>query len=249
MDNQSFKIRDLRQKEQFIIDDVYLDRYAKIFGPSGTVVYISLCRRANKQQSCWPSEIKIANDHGMTDRTVRKYIKIFADARLIRIGHERTQSGKWPHNIYYLLDKSEWKKPEEIISSGRQRKMKTAPKENNNQNRRKQIPLKDAQEKEAHKKDDPVRQNFEENQKSSVNGFEPKNNDEFRCWEIAQWLGEENMNFILYYLKRYGLRRIEQALGIVKEDLQRKGLKNKRSYFNAVLRNIVNGRKNDKDLL
>ena len=162
MDNHDFKVRDLRKKEQFIIDDAYLNGYGRIFGPTGTAVYLSLCRRADKEQSCWPSETRIAEDHNITDRTVRKYIKIFAEANLVRIERERTQSGKWPHNVYYLLDKSEWKKPEEIVSVGDRRKLKAEPEETDDINRRKQFPLKDVQEKDAHKKDEsPVKTSLE----------------------------------------------------------------------------------------
>ena len=238
MENHNFRVRDLRKKEQFIIDDVYLNGYARIFGPNGTAVYLTLCRRAGKDQSCYPSEKSIAKDHDITDRTVRKYIKIFEQSNLIRIGRKRSNAGTWLHNVYYLLDKSEWKKPEEIISAGYQGKIKTSPKENNNQNQRKYIPLKDAHTKEAHRKDGPIKKSSKENRASPVNDFVPDNSDESRCLQIAQWLGEENMNFMLYGLKRYGIRKIEQTFGVVKEDAERKAIRDKRSYFNAVLRNI-----------
>ncbi|MBI2450847.1 MAG: helix-turn-helix domain-containing protein [Parcubacteria group bacterium] len=149
---KQFKVRDLRKKEQFIIDDSYLNGYAKIFGPGGTAVYLSLCRRANKEQFCFPSEKTIAEDHNITDRTARTHIKRLIDARILRVERERSKSGKWLHNVYYLLDKSEWKTPEEIFSSGYQRKLKTKPTENNGTNQRKQIPLKETYVKDAHDK-------------------------------------------------------------------------------------------------
>lgn len=156
MKNDSFKVRDLRKKEQFIIDDSYLNGYAKIFGPSGTAVYLSLCRRANKEQFCFPSEKTIAEDHDITDRTVRTHIKRLIEAHILRVERERSRSGKWRHNVYYLLDKSEWKTPEEIISSGYQRKLKTKPEENNDTNQRKQIPLKEPHSRETHIKDSHI---------------------------------------------------------------------------------------------
>lgn len=150
---KTFKVRDLRKKEQFIIDDSYLNGYAKIFGPSGTAVYLSLCRRANKDQFCFPSEKTIAEDHNITDRTARTHIKRLVEAHILRIERERSKSGKWRHNVYYLLDKSEWKTPEEIISFGYRRKSKTRPAENNDANQRKQIPLKESHGKDANDKD------------------------------------------------------------------------------------------------
>jgi hypothetical protein len=252
MINHDFKVRDLRKKEQFIVDDAYLNGYGKIFGPVGTAVYLSLCRRAGKEQSCWPSEMRIAEDHGMTDRTVRKYIKIFVEANLIRIEHERTQSGKWPHNVYYLLDKSEWKSPEEIVSAGCRRKLKAKPEETDDSNRRKQIPPKDAQEKDAHKKDgSPVKKSLTEKKTIPLDDFEPSNSEESRCWEIARWLGEKDMNFILYCLRRYGIDAVERARGIVKDDDAKKLLRNRRSYFNAVVRKTASrkGRENGAGVL
>ena len=150
---KTFKVRDLRKKEQFIIDDSYLNGYAKIFGPSGTAVYLSLCRRANKEQFCFPSEKTIAEDHNITDRTARTHIKRLIEACILRVERERSKSGKWRHNVYFLLDKSEWKTPEEIISFGYRRKLKTKPAENNNASQRKPFPLKKAHGKDAHHRD------------------------------------------------------------------------------------------------
>lgn len=150
---KKFRVRDLRKKTQFIVDDAYLNGYGKIFGPSGTAVYLSLCRRANKAQFCWPSEKTIAEDHNITDRTARTHIKRLVEARIIRIERERSESGKWRHNVYYLLDKSEWKAPEEITSSGYRRKLETRPEENNDITQRKQIPPKEPHANETHRND------------------------------------------------------------------------------------------------
>jgi len=43
MQNQrTFKIRDLRKKDKFVMDDEYLNGYAKLCKPNGTCVYMSL---------------------------------------------------------------------------------------------------------------------------------------------------------------------------------------------------------------
>lgn len=247
MNEHNFKVRDRRNRGWFYLDNEYLNGYAKIFGPIGTAVYLSLCRRADKKQSCWPSEIKIAADHGMTDRTVRKYIKIFAGANLIRTERERTKSGKWPHNVYYLIDKSEWNKPEEIVSAGYQRKIKTQPEENNDQNQRNQVPFKDAQEKETHKKDNGPDKTFNENKAISVEGFVPSNAEESRCLEIAKELEEKNMNCILAYKQRYGMEIIEKARGILRERPARRPLRNKRAYFNGIVKKLVEEKTKNHD--
>ena len=60
MNNQPFKIRDLRKKEQFIIDDVFVDSYAKLMSPYASLVYMSLCRHADKKQGAFPSIKRMA---------------------------------------------------------------------------------------------------------------------------------------------------------------------------------------------
>lgn len=145
-----FKIRDLRKKEQFIVDDAYLNGYAKIFGPNSTAVYLSLCRRANKEQFCFPSERLIAKDHGLTEKTSRKYLRLIERANIIRIEKERRQDGKYQCKTYYLLDKSEWKHPSVFSTDGNKRHK---PSVNNRQNQRYEIPTKDAHGKDVNIKD------------------------------------------------------------------------------------------------
>jgi hypothetical protein len=145
-----FKIRDLRKKEQFIVDDAYLNGYAKMFGPNGTAVYLSLCRRANKEQYCFPSERLIAKDHGLTEKTARKYLRLIEKANIIRIEKERRQDGKYKCKTYYLIDKSEWKHPSVFSTDGNKRQK---PSVNNNQNQRYEIPTKDAHSKDVNIKD------------------------------------------------------------------------------------------------
>jgi predicted transcriptional regulator len=138
------KIRDLRQKEKFFVDDVYLNGYARILGITTTAVYLSLCRHANKDQECFPSQAKIAEEHNITARTVRNAIKKLKQANIIAINRERTKGGKWLNNVYILLDKSQWKKPEEIsVLWSHQRKIKTST-------RGKQRPNKDTHNKDTH---------------------------------------------------------------------------------------------------
>jgi predicted transcriptional regulator len=108
------KIRDLRQKEKFFVDDAYLSGYARVLGVTTTAVYLSLCRHTNRDQECFPSQDKIAEDHNITRRTVIRAIKKLKEANIIKIEKERADNGKWFNNLYILLDKSQWKKPEDI---------------------------------------------------------------------------------------------------------------------------------------
>lgn len=153
MSDDSFKIRNVHKKQRYIVDDVYLDHYAKIFGPSGTAVYNSLCRRVDSQQFCFPSEKLIAKEHNMSERTVSTYIKQLTDARLIIIERRKSSGGKYMRNGYTLLDPPCWKKPEEIVAYGYRRKIKANPKENNNKNQAQSLPNKDSHVRDSQPKE------------------------------------------------------------------------------------------------
>lgn len=136
MNNETFRVRDLRIKEKFWMDDTYLNGYAKYLKPMATAVYLSLCRHANKEQSCFPAEETIAKEHGISERTVRSKVALLKGWNLIRSKRTRSQDGKWLHNTYFLLDKSEWKRPQAKSASG----SSTGKKQ---QNHRQQLPPND----------------------------------------------------------------------------------------------------------
>jgi len=80
---------------------------------------------------------------------------------------------------------------------------------------------------------------FASNEKMSVNTFYPKTYEEQRCKEIAQSLGETDMNFILSRLKSKngGFHLIERAWAIFKE-IPQENIQNPRKYFNKLIRNL-----------
>jgi len=108
--NKSMKKRiiDNRKKEKFMLDDDYLNGQAKLCGWQGTLVYMSLCRHANKEQESFPSIKLMAEQHNVGRNTILKGIKNLENRNLIQIGKKRTKSGQWLNNTYTLLDKSEW---------------------------------------------------------------------------------------------------------------------------------------------
>lgn len=101
---QKFEVRDLRRKEKFFMDDLYLNGYAKKCGIYATGVYLSLCRHANKEQSCYPSIGKIAEELNISRSQVIRVIKVLKKHNIIRV----IRIGKKLNNRYLLLDKSEW---------------------------------------------------------------------------------------------------------------------------------------------
>lgn len=63
--------------------------------PSGRMVYRALLRYANRKTwSCFPSVKTIVNDTGLSERTVRKQIKILVEEELIiKIPRKRENHG------------------------------------------------------------------------------------------------------------------------------------------------------------
>ena len=71
-----FKVRDLRSKTQFKIDDAYINGYARICGVNATLAYLSLCRHAEfESQKAFPSQKKIAFELGTSIASIKRGIK------------------------------------------------------------------------------------------------------------------------------------------------------------------------------
>jgi hypothetical protein len=111
INTKPFRVRDLRIKEKFCVDDAYVNGWAKHLKPSALAVYVSLCRHADKEQSAFPSQETIAKEHGIGVRTVKSKIKLLEQWNIIKREKVRSKEGKWLNNTYYLLDKSHWKQP------------------------------------------------------------------------------------------------------------------------------------------
>lgn len=107
-DKKVFEIRDMRHKEKFFVDDVYLNGYAKYCGIAATSVYLVLCRHADKNQECFPSIELIAEKLNIGRATVIRGIKKLISYKIIMKERKRDNKQKWLNNTYVLLDKSEW---------------------------------------------------------------------------------------------------------------------------------------------
>ena len=105
-----FKVRDLRQKTQFKIDDIYINGYARICRGNATLTYLSLCRHAEfESQKAFPSQKKIAFELGISIASVKRGIKKLIEYNIVKIEKEK-MGGRFNNSVYYLLDKSEWLK-------------------------------------------------------------------------------------------------------------------------------------------
>ncbi len=117
MKKEEFEIRDIRKKEQFVVDDIYLNGYAKLCGIFATGVYMALCRHADiYHQTCFPSISLLARKLNVSKSQVIRALQILEDWNIIR--REKTE-GKG--NRYFLIDKKHWRPaPGQSISAGHQ---------------------------------------------------------------------------------------------------------------------------------
>ena len=67
-----------------------------------------------------------------------------------------------------------------------------------------------------------------------VRSFSPKTFEEERCLEIARYLEESDMSFMLSALKKYGLAQLEQTYELMRDSPERP-IKSKGAYFNSLL--------------
>lgn len=102
------RIIDNRKKEKFMMDDEYLNGMARLCGWQATIVYVSLCRHANKNQECFPSIKLISEENSVSRPTIIKGIDILEKRNIIKVEKTRSKGGKWLNNTYVLLDKSQW---------------------------------------------------------------------------------------------------------------------------------------------
>lgn len=102
---EKFEIRDLREKERFVMDDKFLNGYARFLGIYAVGVYSSLCRHANKAQKSWPAIERIAQELSVGRNKVIdsiKYLEFWQIIKKQRVGLKCT-------NRYLLLSKKHWK--------------------------------------------------------------------------------------------------------------------------------------------
>ncbi len=144
-DFTTFKIRDRRQRGWFYLDNDYLNGFARFLGPIGTAIYVSLCRHADISQKCFPSNKLIAKELNIGERTVRNYLRKLEEWNVIFVEREREwDTKKFKNNIYYLLDRSEWKKPEATDAFGKPQASDDATQRQiTTKNQRHQLPHKD----------------------------------------------------------------------------------------------------------
>lgn len=151
---KQFEVRDNRRKEMFRVDDEYLNGYARLCGTNATLVYLCLCRHADRHQESFPSIETMATKTGVSKRSVIRGISTLVEWNIISKERERKENAKWLNNRYTLLDKSVWKsKPSATQSHGSQVPIKTEPSANDDQSQVPQVHTKVTHKKDTHIKD------------------------------------------------------------------------------------------------
>lgn len=110
MPTETYKVRDMRRKDRFTIDDEYLNGYARLCGWKASLVYMSLCRHVDRAQKCFPGIDLIAEQHAISRDTVIRALKELENWQIVKIEKgARNERGTFRTNVYVLLDKSQWK--------------------------------------------------------------------------------------------------------------------------------------------
>ena len=90
----------------FMIDNDFVDKYAKFAKAYTTSVYIALKRHANvKTKEAFPGQKLIALEMGISICSVKRGINMLEQLNIISV---EKQDGA--HNVYRLLHKKHWKK-------------------------------------------------------------------------------------------------------------------------------------------
>lgn len=99
----------MRVKEKFFVDDAYLNGYARLCGSNATLVYLCLCRHADRHQESFPSVEGMAEKLAISRDSVMRGIKMLVSWGIVTKEKERRKDKTWLNNRYVLLDKSVWK--------------------------------------------------------------------------------------------------------------------------------------------
>lgn len=109
--DEPFRVEDGRNHGYFTVDDLFVDEYMRIAGANVVMIYLSLCRHADKDKYCWPSIRRLAMQGKMALNTVEKSIRWLEDHRLLKADREKGQP-----TVYKLLEKSKWWKVVRVLN-------------------------------------------------------------------------------------------------------------------------------------
>jgi len=101
---------DQREKGWFLIPNDFLNGYAKNVGWQGQLVYMALSRHADKKGMSFPSIKHLAKELGVSEWSIEKGITSLKEFNIIKVEMRTKTSKGRGSNLYYLIDKKDWKK-------------------------------------------------------------------------------------------------------------------------------------------
>jgi hypothetical protein len=97
------RLRDLRRRDWFWIDNVFIEQYARSIGPIGVTLYVTLARFAGRRSEAFPSLRYLESLLGISRPSLVKYLNILEEHGLIRITPRTSKEGDNTSNLYELL--------------------------------------------------------------------------------------------------------------------------------------------------
>lgn len=216
--NEPIIIRSIKDGPWYWINKKLLQDFGKILSPSGIAVYNVLAKYSNSStQSCFPSQKKIADEIGISRKTVREKIKEIEKLGLLHIKRKRGAC------IYTLLRigascATGWN---ESSLKGESRGYTKENKGNiyNNDNRE-------------------FKNSFIQNK----NKFIPKTRDDILALDLAKSLNDmDGLPFYRSIAQKHSGSLLRKILGEVREIPSHKIKKSRKSYFNYLIRKYEKG--------
>ena len=106
--NTGIKVRDKRKENRYYIDNEFLNGYARRVGVYAQSVYMALCRHSRNGAS-FPGQDHLAEELGISPSSVKDGITKLKKYNIIDVEMRLDTKQGRGSNIYYLLDRTEWK--------------------------------------------------------------------------------------------------------------------------------------------
>jgi hypothetical protein len=93
-------VRSARQANFFMIENPFIDQWAKVVGPISIAVYCCLWRHADRLDSTFVGTTKLGEKLNLSARAMQRAIKTLADHKLIRVERTRRPIRR---TVYHML--------------------------------------------------------------------------------------------------------------------------------------------------
>ena len=104
-DDDTIVVGDKRRSQFFLIHSDIFDKWGKRLGPNGIAVYLCLIRHSgNYDDKCLPFIKTIADECGISRKTVMRTLKRISELGLIEIQPRKSEHGGDTSNLYIIKD-------------------------------------------------------------------------------------------------------------------------------------------------